>query len=176
MNIEWKVVENEEKIKYFIVPWYKRIFLSAEEAEKIFYSISQSNWIGPHSYGITKFIIRIFLTTARNYKEQRVTSADNPQEKELYANLILPKFVWVCELYEENGYKNSLASGEIVLDATSSKKSEMFDEVIFVRYNGRFGYKSFDESIYDLVGILLKSKKFPLSNTFKAFNKNLKRI
>jgi hypothetical protein len=167
--------EDEEKIKYFIVPLYKRIFLSAEEAEKIFYAILRSDWIGPKKYGIDKFIVRIFLTTARNLKEHRINSAKKEKEKELYANIILPKFVWVCEIYDENGYKNGLVSGEIIIDATSSKKSEKFDELIFVRYKGRFGYKSFDENIYNLVAFLVKNQDL-LDIQFKAFDKNLRKV
>ena len=162
-------------IKYFITPLYRRIFLEANDAEKIFYNVLENTSIGLTNLGdlTDDLVIRIFLTTARNYKSSRFESDDDIQVKKLYVNLPLPKFVWVCEISTLELYKQNRAIGEVVLDATASKSGKKFDELILVRYRKNIGYKTYKENIYQLVNRL----KVSLSKSvdFGVFDKNLKR-
>ena len=171
-NFDYKY--DETIIKYFIVPLYKRIFLEAAYAEKIFYIILKNRIIGLDNLKDIKddLVIRIFLTTARNYKSSRFEGSSDKYAKKLYINLPLPKFVWVCEITTLQLHKQNKAIGEIVLDATASKSRKKFDELILVRYQEKIGYKTFEENIYQLV-CRLKAPNFNRDKNFKMFDKNL---
>ena len=111
-----------------MVPLYKRMFLEAQDA----YDISTSA-LASKDIGIQKFypnigskekpvIIRLFMCSSRNYKYQRMSNLSKKNEYlcKVYNKLRLPRFIWVCEIYDEKGYRGGKASGEIVIDATSS--------------------------------------------------------
>ena len=135
-EMEWKVEKSHninKSDKYILgdyepevlmVPLYKRMFLEAQDA----YDISTSA-LASKDIGIQKFypnigskekpvIIRLFMCSSRNYKYQRMSNLSKKNEYlcKVYNKLRLPRFIWVCEIYDEKGK----ASGEIVIDATSS--------------------------------------------------------
>lgn len=139
-NSEWKVelshnVKKNDKYilgnyepEMLMVPLYKRMFLEAQDAYDICTSTLASNEVG-----IQKFypqigtkenpvIIRLFMCSSRNYKQRRISSFGyrNNEAREIYNVLRLPRFVWVCEIYDKNGYCEGKVNGEIVIDATSS--------------------------------------------------------
>ena len=139
-NSEWKVEKNPDNNKIdkymlgdyepemLMVPLYKRMFLEAQDAYDICTSALASSEVG-----IQKFypemgtkdnpvIIRLFMCSSRNYKQRRISgfSPKNCEAREIYNILRLPRFVWVCEIYDKNGYCEGRANGEIVVDATSS--------------------------------------------------------
>ena len=167
---------DETKIKYFIAPLYKRILLDAFEAEKIFYELMKNKYFGLNNLENIddKVVIRIFLSTARNYKAGRFESVNNSVAKELYLNIPLPKFVWVCEISTLSEYKNNKIIGEIVLDATSSKYDKL-ESTILIRYQQKFGFKLNNETILKLKERLTQNREFFLQN-YGMFDKNLKEI
>ena len=139
-EMEWKVEKSHninKSDKYILgdyepevlmVPLYKRMFLEAQDA----YDISTSA-LASKDIGIQKFypnigskekpvIIRLFMCSSRNYKYQRMSNLSKKNEYlcKVYNKLRLPRFIWVCEIYDEKGYRGGKASGEIVIDATSS--------------------------------------------------------
>ena len=139
-NSEWRN-EEAENIKIndkcllgnyepeiLMVPLYKRMFLEAQDAYDICTSALANTDIG-----IQKFypemgkkdnpvIIRLFMCSSRNYKQRRISRLGNLNKEvgERYKKLRLPRFVWVCEIYDKDGYEKGMASGEIVIDATAS--------------------------------------------------------
>lgn len=138
-NYEWKVIEQKEPMSAkcmlgeyepdtLMVPLYKRMFLEAQNAYDICTSALASGKVGIRrvcpEYGTKEnpIIIRLFMCSSRNYKQRRIASlgVGNKEVRERYQNLRLPRFVWVCEIYDIDGYQTGKAMGEIVVDATAS--------------------------------------------------------
>lgn len=111
-----------------MVPLYKRMFLEAQDAYDICTSALASSKAGIQvvdpKLGIREnpIIIRLFMCASRNYKQRRVSnfSSKNKEVRERYMNILFPKFIWVCEIYDKRSYCERKALGEIVIDATAS--------------------------------------------------------
>ena len=166
--------EKETIIKYFIVPLYKRIFLEAKEAEKIFYKILQNNIFGLKNIFSehTKVVIRIFLTTSRNYKASRFQTLEKSYR--IIDRIPMPKFLWICEISTEEQYRNGKACAEIVLDATASKR-DVSESIILLRYPERIGTKTFDETLQDLEEKINRKNPY-LEIDFDTFKSNLMEV
>lgn len=145
-------------VQQICVPLYKRVFLEVDGAAEVFDSVLLSKWgyqavmernnltewanIGETASN--PLIVRIFLASSRTYFKERLSSfgqmnQDSAEERmvDVYANLFCPRFVWVCELYSTESFKQSKAIGEIVLDATSKRSGSDnggFDSIILVHY------------------------------------------
>lgn len=164
----------ETKIKYFIAPLYKRIFLTAEEAERVFYQILINETFGLKNISLTPtpVIIRIFLATSRNYKAHKFSALGKSYE--ILDRIPLPKFVWVCEISTEEQYRRGKVCGEIVLDATAAKRDGL-DSILLLRYPKKFACKHFDDSLQKLEE-RLGFNRFLLEIEFDSFNLNLKEV
>ena len=161
-------------IKYFIVPLYKRIYIDASEAEKVFLNVLKNKYLGISNlkeFG-TKFAIRIFLTTSKNYKNGRFIGNGNENVKDLYINLSMPKFVWVCEITTIDLYKKGKALGEIVIDVTATIGD--FNELFLIRYPKKFLFKHKNDNIMTMKKKLENIKKIP--KEFDILKTNLREI
>lgn len=58
----------------------------------------------------------------------------------VYSLVVLPKFVWVCELYSPDSYTEDKAIGELVLDATAAPSFQS-NSVIIIHYLGQIVFK-----------------------------------
>lgn len=130
-----------------VVPLYKRMFLEAEDAFRAcmdYLNKLESSLEIPFKDGINQLgtkdnpiFVRFFMASSRHFKEKRLASfkAANDDSLMYYTSVLFPKFVWVCEIYTENGYMTNplKAKGEIVLDATASKLDK--DKAIIVRFD-----------------------------------------
>lgn len=111
-----------------MVPLYKRMFLEAQNAYDICTSALASSQVGIQrvcpDLGVKErpVIIRLFMCSSRNYKQRRIINFtfENREARERYINLLLPRFIWVCEIYNKESYCEGKAIGEIVIDATAS--------------------------------------------------------
>lgn len=149
-NCEWKCGSCDEKVdgkcllgEYepdtLMVPLYKRMFLEAQDAYDICTSALASSKLGIRRFcsmlGTKEnpVIIRLFMCSSRNYKHRRITNMSNKNKevRERYINLPLPRFIWVCEIYDEKGYNNSEASGEMIIDATASPRDGIKSILLF---------------------------------------------
>lgn len=136
---EWKAVTQDGKTSdksmlgdyepdNLMVPLYKRMFLEAQDAYDICTSALASSKAGIQvvcpklGKKDNPVIIRLFMCSSRNYKQRRVTnfSSKNKEVRERYIEILLPRFVWVCEIYDRESYCKGKALGEIVIDATAS--------------------------------------------------------
>lgn len=171
---EFEYTNTETKIKYFIVPLYKRVFLDASEAEKTFYEILNNDIFGLKNLNqkYSSIVIRIFLATARNYKESRFKSLSKSYI--VIDNIPLPKFIWVCEISTKELYKENKIFGEIVLDATASKHDK-FNQLILLRYPNKLSYKIFEEPLERLKSRLSINRR-DLELTYEMYKNNLKEI
>lgn len=130
-----------------VVPLYKRMFLEAEDAFRAcmdYLNKLESALEIPLIDGSTKLgtkdnplFVRFFMASSRHFKEKRLAGfkAANDDSLMYYTSVLFPKFVWVCEIYTEEGYINTplKAKGEIVIDATASKLDK--DKAIIVRFD-----------------------------------------
>lgn len=122
-----------------MVPLYKRMFLEAQDAYDICTSVLASSKVGIQRIipelgkQDNPVIIRLFMCSSRNYKQRRVTNfgLTNKEVCERYAELLLPRFVWVCEIYDRQNYCEGKAIGEIVIDATASPQDGIRSVILY---------------------------------------------
>lgn len=149
---EWKTTEQEQRLpdkhtfgKYepdvLMVPLYKRMFLEAQDAYAICTSALASEYMGIRAFykeigtKDNPLVIRLFMASSKNFKQKRIANFDSRNEeiRERYANLRLPKFIWVCELYDIEGYKKNEAMGEVIVDATASPYDDL-NSILMLHY------------------------------------------
>lgn len=122
-----------------MVPLYKRMFLEAQDAYDICTSALASSKVGIRRFrqdlGTREnpIIIRLFMSSSRNYKHSRILNfgEKNKEVRERYINLLLPRFVWVCEVYNKEGYCEGKALGEVIVDATASPHEGIKSVLLF---------------------------------------------
>lgn len=140
VNYEWKTMKEDKAFapdkyqfgKYepdaLMVPLYRRMFLEAQDAYDICTSVLASSELGIRNFQpelgtkTNPVVIRLFMASSRGFKKNRIYGFTpvNKEVRERYINVLIPRFVWVCELYTVDGYQKNKAIGEIVLDATAS--------------------------------------------------------
>ena len=136
-------------IDCFIAPLHKRMNMIASRAEEVVLEIIRNKFTNPclyfqkriselNDWGRNKdnpLIYRLFLVSSRHYKANRIENKNISQAYRLYClGVPLPQFIWICELYTKSGYEEGEAIGEIVIDATASPKSYMFDCILMINY------------------------------------------
>lgn len=83
-----------------------------------------------------KLIARLYMTSSSSFKKRKRACALGTLGQQpdrlawLTADLNLPHFVWVMEVSPLSSYKDGLAIGEVVLDATASKDES---EYVYLR-------------------------------------------
>ncbi|MCM1126795.1 MAG: hypothetical protein NC429_10010 [Lachnospiraceae bacterium] len=155
-------------------PLYKRMFLDAPDAADTIVPILQHGeygitaWAGNHLGQDEEVVIRIFMASSRGFKNYRVKTMIGSAERMLYANMRLPRFIWVCELYTNDGYEKKEAFGEIVLDATSAS-NRGHRSLLMMHYPDVISLRNPDDKNvgFDVQYELTKAY------TFKAYQQNL---
>ena len=133
---EWRDV----KIDSVIVPLYRRIYLEAEMAKELALNILKDKDLG-YQFD-NQFVFRFYLTSSRSFKHHIAILEDI--DDTLADELILqkmPKFIWVAEMYQKDDYKENLATGLIVIDATEASQNAK-DAVLAAMYPNRCIFKS----------------------------------
>jgi hypothetical protein len=105
-------------IQSVIVPLQKHMHLDAKRAFALVTAIFDDQKIGLKSFG-GQWITRLLLTGGRSFKNALLhdTTLDS-KLKELLQCMALPKFIWVCELYKADEFKQGRCSGLMIIDAT----------------------------------------------------------
>jgi hypothetical protein len=111
-----------EQIEQFVVPLPEKVFLQAESFETLVKAILQRADVGYQqlSKAIASEIpiLRLFLTNGRSFKKQlKERGMGSTLVEEIYRNLPLPHFIWICEISHPALYPDSVL-GEISWDAT----------------------------------------------------------
>lgn len=156
-------------IDCFIAPLHKRMNMIASRAEEVILEMIrndstnpciyfQNRNIGLENWGKSRYdplIFRLFLVSSRHYKNKRIENPNGiSQAYRLYClGVPLPQFVWICELYNKDGYQQEQAVGEIVIDATASPKSNMFDCILMINYtyDNAFFARGLDGKVLDII-------------------------
>jgi hypothetical protein len=113
-----------DDIDAFIVPLYEKIHLSAEHIVMLSDAILTGADLGLNVLSsllkYEEIVTRTFLTSSKSFKKMR---RDNPLPfgiANVYCEMAMPKFIWVCELSTPNLFKDRNIVGEILFDATAN--------------------------------------------------------
>lgn len=151
---EFSIYKNGRAL-FLAVPLYKRIFLEAQDAECIFYSLVGADGFRDkiiEELNVSKtlpLILRIFLTSSRKFKKIRGKNSTSAEECAFYQQLLYPKFLWVAEFSIPELYEKEKICGEIVLDATADRYNKT-NSIILIRLLNKFSYRLPDFSINDI--------------------------
>ncbi len=111
-------------IDTFIVQLYEKIHLSAEHIIKLSEVILTDDTLGlnarSHLLQYENVVTRTFLTSSKSFKKMRRDYPVPLGITNVYCEMPMPKFIWVCEVSTPNLYKNCRITGEILFDATSN--------------------------------------------------------
>lgn len=174
----------DREMSLFTVPLYKRIFFEANDAATVFdfllkkvsslikwhintYKLNYENRKNP-------LVKRIFLTSSRKYKKVRVTDAINFETKKFYSEILMPKFIWVCEIATYENYQSRKMLGEIVLDATAARYDHV-NSTLLIRIGDVIGYRNPDEQ-FTVFNKRLKYRAEGFDIEFKLYENNLKEV
>lgn len=147
------------RIEYFIAPLYPKIYLEAFEAKLFCFNFLDD-------LGFKNGIRRVFLTSSRSYKEQILSNPSLTSEyKKHVTSIVMPKFIWVCEISDKKRLVDNKCFGSIVLDATEPNINNLKPFIYF--------------SIGNLIlkkqnGLLSSIKLQRTINDFSVYTSNLK--
>lgn len=122
------------KIASLVVPLQKHMFLEAGQAYTLIKHVLNHETVGLKSFG-SSWQTRLFLTSGRAFKNSLMTDkviAENTRNALL--KIKLPKFIWLCEIYEGNNLSKEKCSGIVILDSTGSNS---FSSVILYILNDK---------------------------------------
>jgi hypothetical protein len=113
-----------KEIQQFVAPLPERVFLAAENFEKLVTTFLLSKELGyinwsPRLKAEGMPVLRLFLTTGKSFKK-RIGVRDNMGHDlvaAVYRDLPLPHFIWVCEVSNRTIYPDKVL-GEVIWDAT----------------------------------------------------------
>ena len=115
-----------EDIDSFIVPLYEKIHLSAEHVIKLAEVILADGALGidarSNVLNYNQLITRTFLTSSKSYKKSRRKETLPFGISKVYAELQMPKFIWVCEISTPELYADHKVAGELIIDATANQE------------------------------------------------------
>jgi len=160
----------------FIVPLYEKIYLSAEHVDSLFAEILAHSQLGLKSlspkFFSEKIIMRIFLTSSKSFKMFREQHPPAHHLKDLYLQLSMPKFIWVCELSTPKLFPNQIV-GEILWDATASHKDRY--SFILIHYPEHIIINDRD-SLVDSPKRFSLNRALPGVDAYDIYRSNLKEI
>ena len=119
----------------FIVPLPAHMFIAAEIAYDWLEKVFDNPTVGLKKFG-GNWITRLMLTSSYSFKKFIFESDEmmNIDFKNCFLSIAMPRYIWVCELYErENFKKDSYCSGLLLIDATGDGKS--LNSIIFYVVN-----------------------------------------
>lgn len=161
------------KIDCFVVPLYKRMYMDAQKAENTVLSIlnNKKEFLNIDSNDNSTIIYRLFLASSRHFKSHRIHKVEKHSDiQKIYMETPLPQFIWICELYNSQGFKNNDIIGEIIIDATYSGLN-LLDSILMISYKNRYiARNNSSQSIFEGLKPL---DPFISKNTFKCARYNL---
>ncbi|MDA8136508.1 MAG: hypothetical protein M0T82_17960 [Desulfobacteraceae bacterium] len=118
-----------EDIDSFVVPLYEKIHLSAEHVIELSKSILTHPVLGLNTRSkLIKYedtISRVFLTSSKSFKKMRRNATLPFGISNVYCEMAMPKFVWVCEISTPDLFKNGKIAGELLFDATANPRDRL---------------------------------------------------
>ncbi len=116
-------------IDTFIVPLYEKIHLSAEHVVKLSNAILTDDLLGLNARSkLLRYedtVTRTFLTSSKSFKKRRREGSLPHGVSDVYCEMAMPKFIWVCEISTPDLFRNGEIAGEILFDATANPHDRM---------------------------------------------------
>ncbi len=114
--------------------------------------------------------VRYYLVNSAEYKQFRISTGSTEHDKKFYADIPMPKAVWIAEISTYKFYEKEYSFAEVVLDATASNLSKV-NSVILLR-TAHFGVYRLPKESYNDFEDKIKQKKqhMDLSPVFKMFS------
>lgn len=102
----------------FVLPFHKHMFMDAKVVLDLVTNIFNNKKIGLKTFS-SKWVTRLLLTSSTSYKTfvQKSVILDK-RFKHRIAHTQFSKFIWICELYEIDHYKDKKVNGILIIDAT----------------------------------------------------------
>ncbi len=200
-RLEWTVPQQLEdgmyqlSVEQLCVPLYKRVFLEVDGAAELLDSfltsrmgyravmerLGQTNWSAVGGTQDNPLIVRLFLASSRTFLSMRIRMLDGMTADEMdedciaiYQNLCCPRFVWVCELYDQASFQGADPHpiGEIVVDATARRTGTMsgMNSIVLIHYPHFITCRDPDSGWPDLES---NAKKLTVWSPFTQFHGNL---
>jgi len=117
------------EIDTFIVPLYEKIHLSAEHIVELSKAILTHDAFGLNACSALlpqeSIVTRSFLTSSKSFKRMRRGDAVPFGIADVYCEMPMPKFVWVCEISTPELFRVGKIAGEILFDATANRLDRM---------------------------------------------------
>lgn len=157
MSSQTKRKQDRDVIAELVVPLNKRMVSDDAIAYDHCMKILADSEVGLGSnYQGKDIILRLFLTSCRSYKAFRTATLMDGADKmtleqkqvfknlqRTYARLPMPRFVWVCELYDGlEDYCADLAFGEVVIDATNLARNQAVSSLLLAVYQTRYIFQT----------------------------------
>ncbi len=124
----WSRFKTEE-IDTFIVPLYEKIHLSAEHIVELSKAILTEDTLGLNAQSsllrYEDIVTRTFLTSSKSFKRMRRANSVPFGIANVYCEMPMPKFIWVCEISTPELFKDGEIAGEILFDATANPHDRM---------------------------------------------------
>jgi len=115
-------------IESFIVPLPEKVYLFADQVENHTLAVLTDPEVGIRTKSsvltFDQLVIRIFLTSSRAYKQERRGKLPFDLDQ-TYAQLPMPRFIWVSELSTRETYIQGEVLGEIIWDGTASARERL---------------------------------------------------
>ena len=113
-----------DEIDTFIVPLYEKIHLSAEHVVELSEAILTDDTLGiTNRSSFIKYeniITRLFLTSSKSFKKVIRENLLPFGISNVYCEMAMPKFIWICEISTHDLFKKKKIAGEILFDATAN--------------------------------------------------------
>jgi hypothetical protein len=107
------------------VPLPEKVYLAAEDVEDKTLDLIADSELGVEALSgalaASDLVLRVFLTSARGYKEFRRRVSAAAGISDIYAQLAMPHFIWVAELSTRQQYAAKQVLGEVLWDATAAQ-------------------------------------------------------
>jgi hypothetical protein len=118
-----------EEIDAFIVPLYEKIHVSAEHIVELSKAILTHGVFGLNARStLLKYediVTRTFLTSSKSFKKMRRGESVPFGIGDVYCEMAMPKFIWVCEVSTPDLFRESKIIGEILFDSTANPHDRM---------------------------------------------------
>ena len=118
-----------EDIDTFIVPLYEKIHISAEHVLELSKAILTNDSLGLNARSnLLKYediVTRTFLTSSKSFKKKRRIDSLPFGIANVYCEMPMPKFIWVCEISTPDLFKKCEICAEILFDATANPHDRM---------------------------------------------------
>ena len=156
-----------EAIDYIIAECRKQISQAEDDETEEQYTVLIDALTVSEDNPVT---IRYYLVNSTEYKQYRIANSATQTDKVFYADIPMPKAVWIAEISTYKCYEMGYGFGEVVLDATASNQSKV-NSVLLIKMAHLGVYRLPNETYNDFKNKIKKCTHYMnLSSMFVLFS------